>query len=146
MRTAPDHFLPGYPASKFRRFAHALPADMTGKSVLDIGCNAGFYSLEMKRRGADRVLGVDFDDRYLDQARLAAEVEGADAGGRRLEHAEAVPFRRHGADITGERGGGDNPSRRAVSDACATRTGPPVNTPSAAPRPTLRAPAPRSGT
>ena len=84
VRTAPDHFLPGYPASKFRRFAHALPADMTGKSVLDIGCNAGFYSLEMKRRGADRVLGVDFDDRYLDQARLAAEVEGADIEFRKL--------------------------------------------------------------
>ncbi len=84
VRTAPDHFLPGYPASKFRRFAHALPADMTGKSVLDIGCNAGFYSLEMKRRGAARVLGVDFDDRYLDQARLAAEVEGADIEFRKL--------------------------------------------------------------
>ena len=58
------------------RFADALPADLTGKSVLDIGCNGGFYSIEMKRRGAARVLGIDFDDDYLAQARFAAEVAG----------------------------------------------------------------------
>jgi tRNA (mo5U34)-methyltransferase len=45
-------------------------------SVLDIGCNGGFYSIEMKRRGADRVLGVDHDSQYLDQARFAAKVLG----------------------------------------------------------------------
>lgn len=76
--TAPDHFLGDYPGEKFRRFADALPTELAGKSVLDIGCNAGFYSIEMKRRGAGRVLGVDSDDRYLAQARLAAEVLGQD--------------------------------------------------------------------
>lgn len=82
--TAPDHFLNDYPNVKWRRFQHAIPGDLTGRSVLDIGCNAGFYSLEMKRRGADRVLGIDFDDRYLDQARLAAEVRGAEIEFRKL--------------------------------------------------------------
>ncbi len=74
--TAPDHFLGDYPNVKFQRFAPHLPKDLTGKSVLDIGCNAGFYSMEMKRRGADRVVGVDSDDRYLEQARFAAETLG----------------------------------------------------------------------
>jgi tRNA (mo5U34)-methyltransferase len=74
--TAPDHFLGDYPAFKFRRFAHALPDDLQGCSVLDIGCNAGFYSLEMKARGAGRVLGIDSDERYLAQARLAADALG----------------------------------------------------------------------
>jgi tRNA (mo5U34)-methyltransferase len=74
--TAPDHFLGDYPGAKFRRFAPQLPKDLSGKSVLDIGCNAGFYSIEMKRRGAERVLGIDSDDRYLAQARLAAEALG----------------------------------------------------------------------
>jgi tRNA (mo5U34)-methyltransferase len=78
VRTAPEHFLGDYPQVKFDSFRHALPTDLTGKTVLDIGCNAGFYSLEMKRRGAARVLGIDTDDRYLRQARFAAEVEGAD--------------------------------------------------------------------
>ncbi|MCW6507185.1 TIGR04290 family methyltransferase [Lichenifustis flavocetrariae] len=76
MWTAPDHFLGDYPGVKFRRFADTLPADMTGKTVLDIGCNGGFYAIEMKRRGADRVLGIDFDEAYLSQARFAAEVNG----------------------------------------------------------------------
>ncbi len=76
IQTAPDHFLGDYPRFKFARFAEAIPADLTGKSVLDIGCNAGFYSVEMKRRGADRVLGIDSDDRYLAQARLASEALG----------------------------------------------------------------------
>lgn len=76
--TAPDHFLGDYPGDKFRRFAPHLPTDLTGKTVLDIGCNAGFYSMEMKRRGADRVVGVDSDDRYLAQARFAAATLGYD--------------------------------------------------------------------
>jgi tRNA (mo5U34)-methyltransferase len=76
--TAPDHFLGDYPGAKFRRFAPHLPKDLSGKTVLDIGCNAGFYSIEMRRRGATRVLGIDSDQRYLDQARLATEVLGYD--------------------------------------------------------------------
>jgi tRNA (mo5U34)-methyltransferase len=43
--TAPDHFLGNYPAVKWQGFADAVPRDLTGKSVLDIGCNAGFYSI-----------------------------------------------------------------------------------------------------
>jgi len=76
IRTAPEHFLGDYPAFKLHRFAHALPEDLAGASVLDIGCNAGFYTIEMKRRGAGRVLGVDSDERYLAQARLASEALG----------------------------------------------------------------------
>jgi tRNA (mo5U34)-methyltransferase len=82
--TAPDHFLGDYPAVKWKAFADAIPQDLRGRTVLDIGCNGGFYSLEMKRRGADRVLGVDFDDSYLAQARFAAEVAGLDIEFRRL--------------------------------------------------------------
>jgi tRNA (mo5U34)-methyltransferase len=78
VRTAPDHFLGDYPNVKFQKFAHAIPADLRGKTVLDIGCNAGFYSIEMKRRGADRVVGIDSDDVYLAQAKYAAEVLGAE--------------------------------------------------------------------
>src|SRR5213596_1641473 len=74
VQTAPNHFLGDYPRVKWQRFQAAIPADLRGKTVLDIGCNGGFYSIEMKRRGADRVVAIDFDDRYLAQARFAAEV------------------------------------------------------------------------
>jgi tRNA (mo5U34)-methyltransferase len=83
-QTAPEHFLGDYPAVKFAEFRDAIPADLTGKTVLDIGCNAGFYSFEMKRRGAARVLGVDTDDRYLKQARFAAEILQVDVEFRKL--------------------------------------------------------------
>jgi tRNA (mo5U34)-methyltransferase len=78
VRTAPSHFLGDYPAVKWQRFADAISPDLAGRSVLDIGCNAGFYSMEMKRRGAARVLGIDSEDEYLHQARFAAEVNGLD--------------------------------------------------------------------
>ena len=77
VQTAPEHFLGDYPAVKWQRFARSIPQDLAGRSVLDIGCNAGFYAIEMKRRGAARVLGIDTDERYLAQARFAAEVCGA---------------------------------------------------------------------
>jgi len=83
--TAPDHFLGDYPAQKFQRFAGVLPADLTGKTVLDVGCNAGFYAFEMKRRGAGRVVAIDPDPRYLAQAHLAAEVLGHDVELRQLD-------------------------------------------------------------
>jgi tRNA (mo5U34)-methyltransferase len=84
VQTAPDHFLGDYPAVKWQRFAHALPQDLRGRTVLDIGCNAGFYAIEMKRRGADRVVGVDHDSDYLEQARFAAEVCGVEIEFREL--------------------------------------------------------------
>ena len=78
IETAPEHFLGDYPSVKWKRFENALPRDLAGASVLDIGCNGGFYSIEMKKRGAGRVLGIDVDDRYLRQARLAAELSGVE--------------------------------------------------------------------
>lgn len=84
IETAPEHFLGDYPRVKWERFANALPQDLRGATVLDVGCNGGFYSIEMKRRGADRVLGVDVDDRYLRQARLAAELSNVEIELRQL--------------------------------------------------------------
>jgi tRNA (mo5U34)-methyltransferase len=84
VQTAPDHFLGDYPRTHWRTFENALPWDLHGRTVLDIGCNAGFFAIEMKRRGAARVVGIDSDPRYLAQARLAADVSGADIEFRQL--------------------------------------------------------------
>ncbi|MCW5979487.1 MAG: TIGR04290 family methyltransferase [Bryobacteraceae bacterium] len=77
IQTAPDHFLGDYPMVKWTRFSHLVPRDLKGMTVLDVGCNGGFYSIEMKRRGADRIISVDSDPFYLKQAQFAAEVSGA---------------------------------------------------------------------
>jgi tRNA (mo5U34)-methyltransferase len=76
--TAPNHFLGDFPNIKWKRIDPQIPADLTGATVLDIGCNGGFYSLKMKQRGASRVLGIDIDDRYLEQARFASRTLGLD--------------------------------------------------------------------
>jgi tRNA (mo5U34)-methyltransferase len=83
--TAPDHFLGDYPKIKWDRFKHAIPSDLKGKTVLDVGCNAGFYSIEMKSRGAARVVGIDADADYLAQARFAADILGVDIEFRHLD-------------------------------------------------------------
>ena len=76
--TAPNHFLGDFPNIKWKHIASVIPEDLTGASVLDIGCNGGFYCIQLKRRGAERVLGIDVDDRYLNQARFAADELGLD--------------------------------------------------------------------
>ena len=91
--TAPMHFLGDYPKVKWQRFASCIPEDLHGKTVLDIGCNAGFYSMEMKRRGAERVLALDSDDDYLDQARFAARVNGLDIEFRKLSVYDVAQLR-----------------------------------------------------
>ena len=59
-----------YMASRWRFLKPFIPDDLTGKSVLDIGCNAGFFSFEMKKRNAARVVGVDIMPHVLAQARF----------------------------------------------------------------------------
>jgi tRNA (mo5U34)-methyltransferase len=69
--TAPDHPLGDFPRYKWEVLAALVPVDLRGWRALDIGCNAGFYSFELARRGA-AVTAVDVDPHYLDQARWAA--------------------------------------------------------------------------
>ncbi|MBW3649867.1 MAG: TIGR04290 family methyltransferase [Actinobacteria bacterium] len=81
IETAPDHPLGDFPAFKWEQLAPELPGDLRGCRALDIGCNAGFYSFELAKRGAD-VLAIDHDEHYLKQARWACSRLGLD---RRVE-------------------------------------------------------------
>jgi tRNA (mo5U34)-methyltransferase len=85
VQTAPNHFLGDYPSFKWQQLQRSIPKDLSGKTVLDIGCNGGFYSIEMKRRGAARVVAIDSDPGYLDQARFAAQATGLDIQFQRLD-------------------------------------------------------------
>jgi tRNA (mo5U34)-methyltransferase len=72
VQTAPEHALGDFPAFKWREIAGEIPRDLTGWRALDVGCNAGFYSFELAKRGA-QVVGIDREPHYLRQARWAAE-------------------------------------------------------------------------
>ena len=50
-----------------------LPANLEGRKILDLGCNEGFFCLELKRRGADYVKGLDHDPRALHFAKERAQ-------------------------------------------------------------------------
>lgn len=76
-QTAPDHFLGNFPEFKWANIKNSIPEDLSGWKVLDIGCNAGFYSIELAKRGAE-VTGIDLDEHYLKQARWTAEQFGLD--------------------------------------------------------------------
>jgi tRNA (mo5U34)-methyltransferase len=74
-QTAPNHPLGDFPAFKWRQVSAQLPTDLTGWRALDIGCNAGFYSIELARRGAN-VIALDKDPHFLRQATWAVEQFG----------------------------------------------------------------------
>ena len=75
--TAPAHPLGDFPACMWDQIKAHLPDDLTGWQVLDVGCNAGFYSLELARRGAS-VTALEPDPHFLRQARWAAAEMGFD--------------------------------------------------------------------
>ena len=52
-----------------------FPRRLDGKSVVDVGCRYGFFCFEAKRRGADRVLGLDFDPDAIRKAGKIEEIE-----------------------------------------------------------------------
>lgn len=76
VQTVPQHFIGGdFPRFKWEQIAPHIPQNLSGWRVLDVGCNAGFYSFELARRGAS-VLAVDVEPHYLKQARWAARLFG----------------------------------------------------------------------
>ena len=73
-----------HPRGTWEKISRCLPEDLSGKSVIDVGCNAGFYAIEAKRRGASRVLGVDAQRHLINQALFVRRVLGLDIEYRRM--------------------------------------------------------------
>ncbi|PYT03068.1 MAG: TIGR04290 family methyltransferase, partial [Acidobacteria bacterium] len=76
------------------------PEDLAGRSVLDVGCNAGFYAVELKRRGASRVVGVDSQRNLIRQAEFVREVLSLDIEYRRASVYDLDPRASGQFDIT----------------------------------------------
>lgn len=75
VQTAPNHYFGDFPKFKWNDIQKSIPKKLDGWTALDIGCNAGFYSFELAKRGAT-VLGIDLDPHYLRQAKWAAREMG----------------------------------------------------------------------
>lgn len=93
-QTCPNHPLGDFPSFKWQALRNSFPEDLSGATVLDVGCNAGFYTLELARRGA-AVTALDVNPHYLKQARWAAAVCGlAD----RIEFAQSQVYALSGSE------------------------------------------------
>lgn len=79
-----------HPLSRWQEVEPAVPQNLTGKSVLDIGCNAGYLAFEAKARGADFVCGIDLRQEYIDQAMFCAEVKGVEVDFRVMDIKDIV--------------------------------------------------------
>jgi tRNA (mo5U34)-methyltransferase len=77
IRTAPDTQRATALRELWATLEASFPSDMTGRTVLDVGCNAGFFTFRLAERGA-AVTGIDHDPHALKQARFAADVLGHD--------------------------------------------------------------------
>jgi len=82
-----------HPRSTFDLVARCLPEDLAGQSVLDVGCNGGFYAVEMKRRGAGRVLAIDSQRHHVRQTRFVARALELDLEIERLSVYDLSPTR-----------------------------------------------------
>lgn len=68
-----------------------LPDDLSGKTVLDIGCSHGFFSFEAKRRGAKLVVGVDVEPDVIRKNKLLADCLNLDVEFR-VHNLEQAPI------------------------------------------------------
>jgi tRNA (mo5U34)-methyltransferase len=89
-----------HPQGTWQTIREYLPDDLSGKSVLDVGCNAGFYAIEAKRRGASRVVGIDVQRFVIQQALFVRQVLGLDIEFRRMSVYDLNPRIMGQFDIT----------------------------------------------
>lgn len=62
-----------------------LPVSLEGKSVLDIGCNEGFFSFEAERRGANRVVAIDKSSEARTKFELIRKIRGSNVEFRAVD-------------------------------------------------------------
>jgi tRNA (mo5U34)-methyltransferase len=73
-----------HPHGTWEIIQKCFPDVLSGKSVLDVGCNAGFYAIEVKRRHAARVVGIDAERFHIRQANFVRRVLDLDIEFRRM--------------------------------------------------------------
>jgi tRNA (mo5U34)-methyltransferase len=89
-----------HPRPTWEKVRACLPEEVAGRSVLDVGCNAGFYAVELKRAGAGRVLGVDSQRNLVRQALFVRDVIGLDIEYRRMSVYDLDPRELGQFDVT----------------------------------------------
>lgn len=77
IEVAPGIFTPGIQDSEGVLEKIKLPADLTGKRVLDLGARDGLYSFECEKRGAAEVVALDYTTPDATGFNVAKELLGS---------------------------------------------------------------------
>ena len=56
-----------HPRKRWADLREAIPTDLSGKRILDIGCADGFFTIEFAQRGAREVVAVDPWRKHIDR-------------------------------------------------------------------------------
>ena len=70
----------------FAPMVELFGGSLKGKRVLDLGCNAGFWSLNAIKAGCDFVLGIDGRRMHIEQAEFVFETKDIDPARYCFEH------------------------------------------------------------
>lgn len=65
---------------------------LSGRRVLDLGCNSGFWSLNAIEAGAEFVLGIDAEPTYIEQAELVFEAKAVERSRFSFERANLFEY------------------------------------------------------
>jgi tRNA (mo5U34)-methyltransferase len=84
---------PAYHEVVWDRFKLAFPDELRGASVLDVGCNAGYFAMQMKMRAAGRVLGIDSMEHFLKQAAACKQIWNLDIDYRMMDAHQLADIR-----------------------------------------------------
>jgi len=68
---------PGIKGENCKKVIECIPEDLSGKTVLDIGCNSGFFSFLCESRGAKKVIGIDRNSHYIKQANFCSKIKNS---------------------------------------------------------------------
>jgi len=63
-----------FPETRWKLVEPFVPPDLTGKTVLDVGGNAGYFSVQMMRRGAKSCTLIEPYEEFAAQARYVADL------------------------------------------------------------------------
>ena len=80
-----------------RKLILDLIGDVSGRTVLDVGCGDGELAVELSKRGA-KVTGIDVSARMIESARERAQQHGADVT-LKVATAQDLPFAPHAFDV-----------------------------------------------
>lgn len=63
-----------HPVKRWQLIEPYVPQDLSGKTVLDVGCSSGYFSIKFKQRGAKRVIALDVVDSAIEEAHMLSDI------------------------------------------------------------------------